>query len=114
MSGEGELYHIRKDEWDRMRQSVEDTQKGIHDLTIMVSQFLEREKASDANVMRAQQTADEAMRIAYEAKNSAERAESASGRNGNSVDRWQDMVFKIIAGLVVVGVSGAIGYMVAA
>lgn len=110
-----------RQEWAEMRADSKHVKQAVDTLTTTVgsldrtvTKFLEREKAHDAALIRAQQTADDATRVAYEAKAEAKEAKMMVTSTSSNVDRWQDWAFKISAALIVAGVAGMIGYMVAA
>lgn len=102
-----EQYQISREEWAKVTNILERV-----DRTMI--QLLEREKHRDGEVIRAQQTADKALEVAYEAKREIIEVRANGGSNTKTIDWWQGIAAKVIGGLMIAGVAGLIGYMVAA
>lgn len=97
----------RKDEWDQMRESVKETRSDTHDLKLMVSQFLEREKYSQDATRAAQETANQALSLARENRTEIRIIKESRGANGHFSEKWVDWAMKI-GGVFVVLAVGAL------
>lgn len=98
-------YYIRREEWAEVRDTV-------RRIEAAVIGFLEREKASDAAIVRAQSTADQAQKDATEALSRVALLELGQRANAGKWSNVTGLAFKIIGTLIGAGIIGAVGFFV--
>lgn len=101
-----EHYYIRREEWAEVR----DTVKRIEAAVIG---FLEREKSISAATARAQETADKANERIDDIVTRLAVVEVETQKNSGNWSDIKGLTFKIISGLILAGLCGLVGYMVA-
>lgn len=99
-------YTIRREEWEK----VVDTLDHINRTLIRLE---ERENARDDRVVHAQATADRALDLATSNATRLTTIEANTGHNTRAIDGWQGWVMKITGALIVAGVCGFIGFLIA-
>lgn len=100
-------YYIRREEWQEVRDTVRRIESAV-------TAFLEREKASDAAITRAQLTADRANKRIDELSVTVAAIERTTDINS---DNWLDvknLTFKVMGALIILGIAGLIGFFVGA
>ncbi len=98
-------FTMRRDDWQEVLASIRNIEKSLVRLE-------ERENARDDRLILAQDTANRALALAQQNGSRVALLESQSGQNKKSIDGWQGMAFKIAGQLSVLGIVGAIGFMV--
>lgn len=98
-------YTIRRDDWQEVLASIRNIEKSLVRLE-------ERENAWNDRLILSQETANRALALAQQNGSRITLVESQMGQNKKSIDGWQGMAFKIAGQLSVLGIVGAIGFMV--
>lgn len=96
-------YTIRRDEWEKVVDTLQDIKSAIIRLE-------ERENARDDRVAASQATAEKALQLATDNATRITKLEASTGTNTKMLDNWQATALRLIGYLTGAGIVGAAGF----